>query len=573
MNFFKKYSAAVAVFFIVLAGLLVRLYQLDKLPPGLDWDEASTGYNAFAIAQAGIDEWGVRFPLIFKGFGDYKLPLYIYITATLVKLFGLSVFATRLTAALFGTFAIFVIYRLAFALFKHQGVALVSAFFLAFSPYSVFFSRIGIDMILAHALILIALWMYAEYINSKKSVYFCFSVIFLLISLFAHNLARVVSPLLLIAALIGSLYVSKKPQQLIGGLLLSAVVFGFLFMQLSGGGLNRVKLVGVFGENKGSVIEINQFREDHKNSLLSKVLENKLTFYAYQLGSQYVAHFGTAYLGGFNNSGIVQTSFYPPLFYILLPFYFFGMVLVLQGIFGSGKQKDKWQYMLLLLWLLVAPLSSAITEGAPVGKRYLGALGSFEIIASYGLWTTISSIKNISLKNAVMGVVALLYGAQLVHFLYFYFVSVPYRWGHIYGYRRKVVCDVLKKEYKKVDHIVYSGSFDSEPQIGPLFCLQYNPLTYVQNKKYTVRDNWYFVSSFGKFSFPNRSTWEYTRPIIERYKRVSLFLNKEEYTEIIPLLTAHNTPFSEQIYEPAFPTTGNEYLTGDQYRVYYIAIK
>jgi len=65
---------------ITLLGGLVRFFWLDRFPVAPNWDEISHGYNAYSILMTGKDEWGNRLPLIFRAFGDYKLPVYIYLT-------------------------------------------------------------------------------------------------------------------------------------------------------------------------------------------------------------------------------------------------------------------------------------------------------------------------------------------------------------------------------------------------------------------------------------------------------------------------------------------------------------
>ena len=85
----------------LLAGLL-RFWDLGSMPPSANWDEISHGYNAYSLLQTGQDEWGRSFPLIFRAFGDYKLPLYIYLTVIPVFLFGLNVFAVRFVSAPIG---------------------------------------------------------------------------------------------------------------------------------------------------------------------------------------------------------------------------------------------------------------------------------------------------------------------------------------------------------------------------------------------------------------------------------------------------------------------------------------
>lgn len=65
---------------IIVLALFLRIYLLDKLPPGLHRDEASTGYNSFLILKTGQDEYQRTFPLAFEAFGDWKRPINIYLT-------------------------------------------------------------------------------------------------------------------------------------------------------------------------------------------------------------------------------------------------------------------------------------------------------------------------------------------------------------------------------------------------------------------------------------------------------------------------------------------------------------
>src|SRR5258706_11914127 len=65
---------------IFLFGLLIRIWGGNVFPPALNWDEVSHGYNAYSLLKTGRDEWGVAMPTIFRAFGDYKLPVYVYLT-------------------------------------------------------------------------------------------------------------------------------------------------------------------------------------------------------------------------------------------------------------------------------------------------------------------------------------------------------------------------------------------------------------------------------------------------------------------------------------------------------------
>src|SRR3990167_3984040 len=126
---------------IVILATFLRIYKLDTIPPGLNWDEADAAYNAYTIANWEKDEWGQFLPLVFTSFRDDKHPVHIYLTAPIVKLFGLSDFTTRLSGAIVGTLSVIVIFYLARIIFKSDLTALLSALFLAVSPYHLHFSR------------------------------------------------------------------------------------------------------------------------------------------------------------------------------------------------------------------------------------------------------------------------------------------------------------------------------------------------------------------------------------------------------------------------------------------------
>ena len=102
--------ACLTAIFILAAFL--RYYMLGTIPLGLNNDETAIGYNAYTILQSGKDEYGTSFPLYFRSFDDYKLPVYIYMTSINEKIFGATPFAVRFPSALFGSLSVIAIYLL-----------------------------------------------------------------------------------------------------------------------------------------------------------------------------------------------------------------------------------------------------------------------------------------------------------------------------------------------------------------------------------------------------------------------------------------------------------------------------
>jgi hypothetical protein len=89
-------------FALALATFVPRAIGLASNPVGFFADEASTGYDAYAMLLTGCDQYGEFLPLFARSFGDYNESLYRFLTVPAVAIFGLDVFSVRLPAALLG---------------------------------------------------------------------------------------------------------------------------------------------------------------------------------------------------------------------------------------------------------------------------------------------------------------------------------------------------------------------------------------------------------------------------------------------------------------------------------------
>ena len=114
------------LFIILLIGAFVRFYKLDFR--SLWYDEAaSLSFTEYSLG----DIWTHRY---------MAKPIYFILLRAWVNLFGYSEFATRFLAAIFGVLSIFLIYKLAKALFNYR-VGLFSALILALSCYHIYYSQ------------------------------------------------------------------------------------------------------------------------------------------------------------------------------------------------------------------------------------------------------------------------------------------------------------------------------------------------------------------------------------------------------------------------------------------------
>lgn len=513
---------------ILLLGFFLRFYRLGSIPNGPEWDEASVGYNAFSIVKTGFDEWGNKSPLIFPAFGDFKNPVYIYLTALVVKFIGLSVFSTRFINAFSGSLLIFIWYLIAKISTKNGRVSLLTAFFLAVSPFGIFFSRIAGDgIILSVFLISLGIMFELLYLERKKPIFFLIAVISLLLSIFTYNLARVISPVLITLILFLNIKVDQNKKIYISVLLVISL-FALLFVKQFGVNLkSRLQYVGIFGDDKGSVLQIRELREHDKNSLVSKVTHNKLTVYLITFTSNYVTYFSSQFLLGFNDNQLVYESHYPPLFIVMIFFFYLGMVAYIKELFKKLEPKDRSSRILLLTLLFIAPIPATIAEGVS-GKRSLALLGIIQFLSAYGLVFIFNDLRD-QRKKLAKFILGFLIAVNLLHYLFFYFITFPKKYDQFYASRENRICQFIKNNYQNYDYFIYSRKIDGFAYIFPLFCLSYPPDKYWQTRSHIEKDGWFTVNSFDKFIFPDEIDPNFINYMNNKKgKKIAVFLNEEE---------------------------------------------
>lgn len=158
---------------LILIGVLLRFYRLGSLPAGLNQDEASMGYDAFALANYGVDRNGYHFPVYPVAWGAGHGPLYVYFSSIFIKLFGLSVFSYRFGMALLGGGTLVLFFFLLKRLSSAKA-ALTGLFLLAISPWHILLSRWGLDSNPVPFFVLLAVFLYVLAIGKAKSPLFCF---------------------------------------------------------------------------------------------------------------------------------------------------------------------------------------------------------------------------------------------------------------------------------------------------------------------------------------------------------------------------------------------------------------
>lgn len=132
--------------FIFSSAFFLRLFQLEQYPVEINHDELSNVYDGYCIAETGADRWGEKYPLILRGFGnsDYRPPMYAWLCAGSIKLFGYSTFAGRLPSAILGCISLLLVYSIALKLGGRK-YGVLTLLIASLSPWHILFSRLAIE--------------------------------------------------------------------------------------------------------------------------------------------------------------------------------------------------------------------------------------------------------------------------------------------------------------------------------------------------------------------------------------------------------------------------------------------
>lgn len=144
---------------IMAVGFFTRVAFLDLLPGGLNQDEASAAYDAYAIMTTGMDRNGQVMPMHLIAWGSGQNALYSYLMIPFIAIFGVNEIAIRLPMALVGCLSIVLLYDLIRRKYD-KNAALFAALFLIIAPWHLMKSRWSLESNLFPDLVFIGFYLF-----------------------------------------------------------------------------------------------------------------------------------------------------------------------------------------------------------------------------------------------------------------------------------------------------------------------------------------------------------------------------------------------------------------------------
>lgn len=525
--------------FIFLFGALLRFIFLAKIPPELNRDEVSVGFNAYSLLKTERDEHGKGpWPLVFKAFGDYKIPGYIYLTIPIIKLFGLNAFSVRFPAAFFGSLTIIIVYFFVKELLSRpdtsEVLALITAFLLAITPFHLHYSRQQFEAPVALFFNLAGMFFLLK--ARKKISYLFISLPFFICSFFTYNTSLFIIPILIVLTMLifRKEYVFKQQRKTIILFILLLLFSWLIYWQLVKEGNQRRANTTIFNQIKNTQqIEhaIHYLNTSGVPLLIARFFYNKPLSWINEFSKNYLAAFNPKFIfiTGDNNSwhGLGQLN-YGNILLILLPFIALGLYQVLGNLHSKAC-------LWLLGYLLIAPLANGITIDSPILTRLLDFHLVLIIFGAIGLeyfWR-----RYLKERTIIRYLILFLLIFYNLSYLISYFIIFPKKLDNFWNPGIKEAVEYIKNKEGDYDAIFVS----SDLEVGYIFLAFYfpfNPSDFQKNAVWKL-EGFERVVTYNKFYFNENSLG------IERREEIKAIAGNGKNILLMEKLTPADHPRKE----------------------------
>jgi 4-amino-4-deoxy-L-arabinose transferase-like glycosyltransferase len=493
----KENKTKIILTILIVTAFLFRF--IGNIPEGATNDEANYAYDAFLLSQTGMDQWGEFLPLQFRGFGDYRLPVYQYLLVPVVKFFGMETWTIRLPTVIFSSLTLLALYLLISVVFKNSKkgrlIGLLAAFLIVFNPWHFGLSRIIMEANVGAFFVLMSL--YFLFKGEKNLKYFFLSLILAVLSFYTYYGYRVFLPLIFIylALCNKNLVIYKFRKKFLLAVFTAVLLIPLIFALFQGGGVARFNQVNLF-KDVSTVGQVNQLLgvcQQNLPSLACKIFLNKYAAFFTQFFTNYFNHFSPQFL--FFTEFEKGWGFIPPApyFYLVnLPFFFLGLVKLLR----------KKEGHFFLIFLLLAPLADSLTGKGHYARSFILII-PVVVFTAFGWYWFFNFLKNTKGRFLSLIPVAV-YFYFIGQFLLNYFVYFPKKHSIYTYYPYKPLFSFLKEAEKNYQNFYISRELRDTKQY--IFYLYYNKIPAdkyfaIDRDYYIEEDGWVKVERLGNYHF------------------------------------------------------------------------
>lgn len=425
-NFIEK-SYKYIFFFILIIFIITRIYMICDIPKGMHIDEVATAYNAYNIANYGVDRYNNVLPVYFLNFDGGQSPMYTYFAAVLIKIFGYSLFVVRIPAVIFGLITLICGYFIGKELTNVKG-GLLTALLITICPYFIMSSRWGLDCNLMLGAISASLMTLLFAIKKQNSILYIISGILFSLTLYTYAIAYAVVPVILFLILVYLIYTKQiKLKQFFA----FSIPFIIASIPIA---LNLMVNMGVIGEIKTSFFTLLQMTNDRASEVsLDNIWTNFKKMPAFITNDQCL----------YNSLPEFKT-----LYLFSIPFILFGILICVYKAFKQVKERIFNSYMYIFISFIGMFCALLLVKNVDTIHRGNCLFILLVIFLMIGIYYTIKYLKYSGYVIICMYLIAFSF------FSYFYFKTYTEKYPNIvffdYSYANAV------KEASKTGKDVYA---------------------------------------------------------------------------------------------------------------------
>jgi len=409
----------------IIIGIALRVWQFGSVPVSLYWDEMAIWDDALSVAATGRDMHG-RSALqpLFISYGDYKLPVYIWLTTPITWLTKNMLVGTRLVSLLAGLSMIPAVWLLAKRLGLPKPVQWLSAAGLALLPWSIHFSRVGFEGHLAAALVLWSMVFTLQWRRPPKRLWTKIGLalgVWLLATaaFYTYYSVRFVWPVLFGSVVIlwwPELKRSLRWLALIGIFWVLALIPMLRADFYSASNQIRLSTTNVLNQPERPH-EVNLYRLRTGNQPWARVVFTQRLFMARDLGVNLLKYFDPQYLFDTGDPNLRHGNGFTGLtWWVTAPFLLIGLLAL--------WREHRRVSLFLGMWWLISLLPAAVPLEIPHALRSLNALPVLPLLTAAGVWFTWQNLNRWG-RWLVFGVVSAGLWFEVFSYSVYYFTIYP----------------------------------------------------------------------------------------------------------------------------------------------------
>lgn len=451
------------VLYLVLFTLLFipRLYRFGSVPVSLYWDEIAMLVDVKALTTTYKDMHGNPiYQAIFPSYGDFKLPMYLWLSTLVVAFAGVSATSIRVVSLCAALINMYNSYHILYYFLheKEKKYAWFAPLVILLTPWSFLFSRTGFEAQLGQALVSLSVFLLLRTYTFRSYI----AAVFVgAASVYAYFSVRFVWPLLFILSLGFEAIKEQEPtpkSTITIRILIGIFLFGLLIQPLQHSKFAEISNQVRFStesilDQTQSVLESNRARELSGNTVLDRLLFHRNYFTGKRLLSNYSQFLSFDFLFSTGDQNLRHgTAQHGVLLLSMMPFLFIGM--------WDSLKKQKHFFVFNGLWIVAALLPAAIPVEIPHALRSLNALVPFSLFVAYGLVAFNRYVETLfNTKKVLIAVVAFMV-IEYSSFVYHYFVVYPQVSALAWQDNYQMLADALVDQIDEVDTLYVQGFDD-----------------------------------------------------------------------------------------------------------------